>query len=99
LTRGAQRRLRYVSARSARPLLPVWVDGALRKAVHPNPARRYQTLSEFVHDLRHPNPTFTETRRAALLERDPLMFWQLLSLVLGLIALGLAGILIAHPPR
>jgi serine/threonine protein phosphatase PrpC/predicted Ser/Thr protein kinase len=99
LTRGAQRRLRYVSARSARPLLPVWVDGALRKAVHPNPARRYQALSEFVHDLRHPNPAFTETRRAALMERDPLMFWQLLSLVLGLIALGLAGVLIAHPPR
>ncbi|MHC2105144.1 protein kinase domain-containing protein [Methylobacterium sp. CM6246] len=99
LTRAAQRKLRYVSARNARPLLPAWVDGALRKAVHADPARRYQVLSEFVHDLRHPNPAFTETRRASLLERDPLLFWRLLSLVLGLIALGLASILIAHPPR
>ncbi|KST59151.1 protein kinase [Methylobacterium sp. GXS13] len=98
LTRAAQRRLRYASARTTRPLLPAWVDGALRKAVHPDPARRYQALSEFIHDLRHPNPAFTETRRAALLERDPLLFWRLLSLVLGLIALGLAGILVAHLP-
>ncbi|MCJ2094233.1 protein kinase [Methylobacterium sp. J-072] len=99
LTRAAQRKLRYASARGVRPLLPAWVDGALRKAVHPDPARRYQALSEFVHDLRYPNPAFTETRRASLLERDPLLFWRLLSLVLGLIALALAGILIAHPPR
>ncbi|MCJ2123962.1 bifunctional protein-serine/threonine kinase/phosphatase [Methylobacterium sp. J-077] len=99
LTRAAQRKLRYVSARTTRPLLPAWVDGALHNAVHPDPARRYRALSEFVHDLRHPNPAFTETRRAALLERDPLLFWRLLSLVLALIALGLAGILIAHPPR
>ncbi|MCJ2060533.1 bifunctional protein-serine/threonine kinase/phosphatase [Methylobacterium sp. J-048] len=99
LTRSAQRKLRYASARGARPLLPVWVDGALRKAVHPDPTRRYQALSEFIHDLRHPNPAFTETRRASLLERDPLLFWRLLSLVLGIVALVLAGILIAHPPR
>jgi len=79
--------------------VPAWVDGALRKAVQPDPTRRYQALSEFVHDLRYPNPAFTETRRASLLERDPLLFWRFLSLVLGLVALGLAGILIAHPPR
>ncbi|WP_342104949.1 protein kinase domain-containing protein [Methylobacterium sp. SI9] len=99
LTASAQRRLRYASALTVRPLLPVWVDGALRKALHPDPLKRYQALSEFVHDLRHPNPAFTDTRRPALLERDPLLFWRLLSLVLGLIALTLAGVLIAHPPR
>ncbi len=99
LTASAQRRLRYASALTVRPLLPVWVDGALRKAVHPDPLKRYQALSEFVHDLRHPNPAFTDIRRPALLERDPLLFWRLLSLVLGLIALTLAGVLIAHPPR
>ncbi|MDP4002435.1 bifunctional protein-serine/threonine kinase/phosphatase [Methylobacterium sp. NEAU K] len=98
-TRAAQRKLRYVSARSARPLLPVWVDGALRKAVHPDPARRYRALSEFVHDLRHPNPAFTDARRASLLERDPLLFWRLLSLVLGLVALCLAALLIGRPIR
>ncbi|MCJ2064117.1 bifunctional serine/threonine-protein phosphatase/kinase [Methylobacterium sp. J-088] len=98
-TAAAQRRLRYASALPVRPLLPVWVDGALRKAVHPDPLKRYATLSEFVHDLRHPNPAFTDTRRPALLERDPLLFWRLLSLVLGIVALTLAGVLIAHAPR
>lgn len=99
LTRAAQRRLRYRSALAQRPLLPVWIDGALRKAVHPNPRRRYQALSEFVHDLRHPNPVFSEARRAALLERDPLLFWRLLSLVLFIVALTLAGVLIAQKTR
>ncbi|URD36970.1 bifunctional serine/threonine-protein phosphatase/kinase [Methylobacterium tardum] len=98
-TPAAQRRLRYVSALTTRPLLPVWVDGALRKAVHPNPARRYQALSEFIQDLRYPNPAFTDGRRTSLLERDPLLFWRLLSLTLGIVALTLAGILVAHPPR
>lgn len=99
LTRAAQRRLRYRSALAQRPLLPVWIDGALRKAVHPDPRRRYQALSEFVHDLRHPNPAFSEARRAALLERDPLLFWRLLSLVLLIVALTLAGVLIAQKTR
>lgn len=99
LTAAAQRKLRYASALTVRPLLPVWVDDALRKAVHPDPLKRYQALSEFIHDLRHPNPAFIDTRRPALLERDPLLFWRRLSLALGLVALTLAGILIAHPPR
>jgi len=98
-TRAAQRRLRYASALTVRPLLPVWVDGALRKAVHPDPTRRYAALSAFVHDLRHPNPAFTDGRRASLLERDPLLFWRLLSLALGVVALVLAAILIAGPRR
>jgi serine/threonine protein phosphatase PrpC/predicted Ser/Thr protein kinase len=95
-TRAAQRKLRYASALTARPLLPVWVDGALRKAVHPNPLRRYQALSEFIHDLRHPNPAFTDTRKASLLERNPLVFWRLLSLALFVVALTLAAVLIAQ---
>ncbi|MCJ2135745.1 bifunctional serine/threonine-protein phosphatase/kinase [Methylobacterium sp. J-026] len=98
-TPAAQRRLRYASALGVRPLLPAWVDGALRKSVHPNPLRRYQALSEFVHDLRYPNPAFTDARPPALLERDPLLFWRLLSLILGIVALTLAGILIAQSPR
>ncbi|MET0258654.1 MAG: bifunctional protein-serine/threonine kinase/phosphatase [Methylobacterium sp.] len=82
-TRASQRRLRYAPARDSRPTLPVWVDGALRRAVHPDPNRRYAVLSEFLHDLRHPNPAFTDTRSLPLLERNPMLFWQGLSLVLA----------------
>ncbi|MCJ2022976.1 bifunctional protein-serine/threonine kinase/phosphatase [Methylobacterium sp. J-067] len=93
-TAEKQKRLRYVSARHARPLLPAWVDGALRRATHPDPQRRYEVLSEFIHDLRHPNPAFTETRGVPLIERDPLLFWRGLSLVLGVAVIVLLALLV-----
>lgn len=47
------------------------MDAALRRAVHPDPAQRQDALSEFVTELRRP-----------LAERDPLRFWQAVSLIL-----------------
>ncbi|MBE7197300.1 MAG: bifunctional protein-serine/threonine kinase/phosphatase [Parafilimonas terrae] len=92
-TMSRQRRLRYVSALHARPMLPLWVDGALKRATHPDPARRYEVPSAFVHDLRHPNPALAGERSVPLFERDPLLFWRLLSLVLGLTVIVLLGLL------
>ena len=82
-SRRQQAKLRYRSLRDIRPDVPDWVDGALRKAVHPEPARRYQTLSEFVHDLSHPNQAFLQGRSVSLIERNPLLFWQMLSLAMA----------------
>lgn len=65
--------------------IPPWVDGVLRKAVHPNPQRRYQELSEFLFDLRHPSPDFLKEERRPLAEQKPELLWQGLSLVLGMI--------------
>ena len=42
--------------------IPVWVDGALEHAVHPNPAKRYDSLSEFLYDLRTPNANYSRPR-------------------------------------
>ncbi|GEO99901.1 bifunctional protein-serine/threonine kinase/phosphatase [Methylobacterium haplocladii] len=98
-TRASQRKLRYRSARDSRPTLPAWVDGALRRAVHPNPQRRYTVLSEFLHDLRHPNPALTDTRSLPLLERNPLIFWQGLSLVLAVVVFCLLADRVFWPPR
>ena len=89
LTEARARRLRYVPLSAVRPGLPVWVDGALRKSVHPNPALRYEALSAFTYDLRHPNPSLAGMRRAALLERNPVLFWKLVSLGLALALLAL----------
>ena len=88
-SRASQRRLHYQPAGTDAQPVPAWVDGALRKAVHSNPAKRYDALSAFTHDLRHPNPDFTEPGRRALLERNPLLFWRGLSLLLFLIILVL----------
>ena len=75
-------RLRYQPP-SADSGIPEWVDRALEKAVHPDPAQRYEALSEFIYDLRHPNPAFAAMPPRSLLVRNPLLFWQLLSLALA----------------
>ena len=70
----------YRLARNLNPEIPVWVDGALQKAVAADPERRHEDLSEFLFDLRHPNPDLVQDRRRPLLERDPLRFWRGLNL-------------------
>ena len=57
-TRSQQRRLRYVPATDSHREIPAWIDGALRRAVQPEPDKRYEDLSEFEFDLRHPNPRY-----------------------------------------
>ena len=94
-TRSQQRKLAYHSARRRNPDIPVWVDGALEKAVQPDPLKRYEALSEFVFDLRHPKEEFLGASPLPLLERNPLLFWKGLSLVLAAAAL----LLLAYPMR
>src|SRR5690349_8264071 len=82
-TRAAQRRLRYASLLDDQRDIPPWVDAALRKAVHPVPLERYEALSEFVYDLRHPNAELL--RATPLLERNPVLFWKAACAVLGVV--------------
>ncbi len=77
------RRLRYLPARGEARAIPDWIDGALRTAVHPDPARRYEALSEFATDLKTPNPRYARTGFVPLAERDPVRFWQAVSLALA----------------
>jgi serine/threonine protein phosphatase PrpC len=86
-TRAAQRKLEYAGLIE----IPAWVDAALRKAVHPDPLQRYESLSEFMYDLRHPNAALL--RPTPLAERNPVLFWKGVSLVLGL---GLFLLLLAR---
>ena len=89
-----QKRLKYASLLQTRGDVPVWVDGAIKKAVHPNPEWRYEAISEFLHDLRHPNRSFLSDRPPPLIERNPLVFWKLLSLILFALVVVL---LATHP--
>ncbi|MCB1733777.1 MAG: bifunctional protein-serine/threonine kinase/phosphatase [Gammaproteobacteria bacterium] len=93
-SRAAQKKLRYRSVRDGERSIPAWVDSTLRKAVDPNPADRYALLSEFTFDLRHPNTHPSDTANAPLLERNPLVFWKGLSLVLFAVIVAL---LATHP--
>jgi serine/threonine protein phosphatase PrpC/predicted Ser/Thr protein kinase len=64
--------------------LPQWIDGTLEKAVHPNPTKRYDSFSEFLFDLRHPNANYLSTSSTPLIERNPLLFWKSTTVVLAL---------------
>jgi serine/threonine protein kinase len=88
-TREAQRRLVYSSVLDEKRDIPAWVDEALKKALHPDPDKRYSELSEFVFDLRHPTKAFVGRTRPALLERNPSAFWKGLCLILAVIILVL----------
>lgn len=88
-TRAAQNKLRYQSALNDHSEIPVWIDGAIRKAVHPNPDKRYEDLSEFLYDLRHPNPAFLNENFQPLMERNPVFFWKSVSIILAIAVLML----------
>jgi len=92
-TRAEQRWLRYDSVLEDQRDIPAWIDAVLRKALHPDPLKRHDTLTEFVHDLRHPNPAYAMTQRMPLIERHPLLFWRGLS---ALLAIALLAMLVAH---
>lgn len=87
------RRLRYVPLIHHRPDLPAWLDAVLRKALHPQPARRQQAVAEFAHDLRAPGPDFHRRRAPPLAERDPVAFWQAVAALLALAVVALLGML------
>lgn len=88
-SRAALRRLAYRSLVEDAKQVPVWVDAAIRKAVHLEPHKRYQELSEFMYDLRHPNKAFMAKERPPLIERNPVAFWKTLSLLLAIAVLVL----------
>lgn len=91
-----QLRLKYIPARHFNSDLPAWVDGPLKKALHPDPNKRYAALSEFIFDLRHPRHAFSEGPRPPLIERHPVGFWQGVSFVLALTAVVLGFLLVHH---
>lgn len=81
-TKAAQRKLRYNSVLDDNREVPAWIDEAVRKAVHPNPHKRYEDLSEFVFDLHNPNKAFLGKSRPPLIERNPVIFWKSVSFIL-----------------
>lgn len=86
---AAQYKLRYDAVRNHAREIPAWVDEAVRKAVHPNPWKRHEALSEFVFDLRHPSREFLQRSRVPLLERNPIAFWRGLALLLAFLVVAL----------
>ena len=92
-TRAQFGKLQYRPAAHGARAIPVWVDGTLERAVHPNPAKRYDSLSEFLFDLRQPNANYVKTAASPLIERNPLLFWKSTTIVLALAVIVLLAML------
>ena len=88
-TRSQFGKLRYHFALDDNREIPAWIDGALRKAVHTDPGKRYESLSEFTFDLRNPNSKHLETSPKPLIERNPNLFWKLATAILVCVVIAL----------
>ena len=87
-TKSQIRKLRYKPAVDDHRAIPAWIDGALRKAVHPDPNKRYDSLSEYTFDLRHPNSNYLGAS-PPLIERNPTLFWKCVAAVLACVVVAL----------
>ncbi len=87
-------KLQYVPSFQKNTMVPVWIDGALKKGCSISPQGRYETLSEFLYDLSNPNSVFLkDTADLSLIERSPLKFWKGLSALLSVVILFLLYLL------
>lgn len=81
--------LTYTPLTDYRDDIPRWVDACLKKAVHPDPSKRYSELSELLYDLRNPNASLLYEDYRPLLQKNPVRFWQSVSGTLALITIYL----------
>lgn len=76
-SRAQQKKLKYKSLYDEdNKNIPLWVDEAIKKALEIEPQKRYSELSEFIYDLYNPNEKFLKRNKPALIQRNPLIFWQ-----------------------
>lgn len=87
LTARRLQRARYQPMMQLNPDVAPWVDKVLEKAVSIERSHRYALLSEFIHDLSHPNPAFIARNAEPLIARNPLLVWK--GIALGLFILNL----------
>jgi serine/threonine protein phosphatase PrpC len=74
----------YTESYKLNPLIPLWIDCALKKGLRFHEERRHGDVAEFVYELQHPNPRYLEYHQRPLIARDPLKSWKILSGVLVL---------------
>ena len=74
---------KYRSLKSFRPDLPAWLDICLKKATQPEREKRFNAYSEFETALSNPKELIvSEQTFSPLLERNPVLFWQMICAVL-----------------
>lgn len=80
--------LKYQTAMQFNPMVPAWMDQALKRALSPLPEHRQDAMSEFIFDLQRPNTAYKQSTFVPLSQRNPLKFWQGLALIEAVIIVG-----------
>lgn len=84
-TLKAQEKLKYRHLYIDENKIPIWIEETLKKGLSVDPYHRYQELSEFIYDLRHPNQNFLNKTRPPFYESNPVLLWKGISLVLSIV--------------
>jgi eukaryotic-like serine/threonine-protein kinase len=71
----------YQPAAAHNPMVPLWMDAVLRKALSIRMESRQEVMSEFIHNLRNPDPAFLTSEPLPFAQRNPLLFWKLVALI------------------
>ena len=69
--------------------IPDWSVYAINKALDIDPKRRYKEVSEFMYELNSPSSDFKRDHKAAWIDRDPVRFWQGVSIVLSMVVVSM----------
>ncbi|WP_350431149.1 bifunctional protein-serine/threonine kinase/phosphatase [Shewanella sp. H8] len=77
-------RLEYVSVHKLNPMVPEWIDQALRKALNIEPNLRQADTCELIHQLTTASINRNTKHFVPLINRNPVRFWQITSIVLFL---------------
>jgi serine/threonine protein phosphatase PrpC len=85
-SKNAYLKISYTASYELNPLVPVWLDGTMKKALRFEPSSRHGDVSELLYEIEHPNPKYKKTYNTALLHSNPSLPWQFLS---GVLFIGL----------
>ncbi|WP_254693678.1 bifunctional protein-serine/threonine kinase/phosphatase [Shewanella sp. MEBiC00475] len=77
-------RLEYVSVHKLNPMVPEWIDLALKKALNIEPNLRQADTCELIHQLTTASLNRNAKHFVPLINRNPVRFWQIISIVLFL---------------
>ncbi len=86
--------LRYVSVREHTPDLPRSVDVTLARALDCDEKKRYESLSEFLKDLKTAKEGSSHSDHVPFLETNTIFFWKFVSGFLFLVVIVLSVVLL-----
>lgn len=85
-------KLRYIPCYELNPMIPLWMDPVIKQALSIDPDQRQGDTSEFLYELSQPINSMNKKAvkfdlSLSLLDRNPLRFWQGLTVFFGLTSL------------